>query len=317
MAMTALAVRTEALTKVFRLGMRGRPMTAVARVDLAIEQGEIFGFLGANGAGKTTIFKILTGLVAPTSGQVWIMGRALGGRALASPIGFLPEAGCYHEFLTAEEFLRFTGQLCGMSRSRCAVRIDELLQLVGLTAVRQVALRTFSKGMLQRIGIAQALINDPPLVILDEPMSGLDPMGRKQMRELILGLKVAGKTVLFSSHIVPDVELLCDRVMMLVKGSVVATGRVRDLLRPRSDESVELVIEGLEQEGLFHLQPLVSQLVHRGHQVMATVQGASQVEMALDVIRSAKARLVSLTPQQRSLEELFVPSRQESTEVNS
>lgn len=315
--MTTLAVRTEALTKVFKLGLRSRPMTAVARVDLAIEQGEIFGFLGANGAGKTTIFKILTGLVAPTSGQVWIMGRALGARQSAAPIGFLPETGCYHEFLTAEEFLRFTGQLCGMSRSHCAARVDELLELVGLTAVRQVALRTFSKGMLQRIGIAQALINDPPLVILDEPMSGLDPMGRKQMRELILGLKAAGKTVLFSSHIVPDIELLCDRVTMLVKGAVVATGRVRDLLRPRTDESVDLVIEGLEQEGLFHLQPLASRLVHRDEQVVATVQGDSQVAMALDVIRSAKARLVSLTPQQRSLEELFAPSREESPEVHS
>ena len=315
--MTTLAVRTEALTKVFKLGLRGRPMTAVSRVDLAIEPGEIFGFLGANGAGKTTIFKILTGLVAPTSGQVWIMGLALGARQSVAPIGFLPETGCYHDFLTAEEFLRFTGQLCGMSRLRCAERIDELLKLVGLTAVRQVALRTFSKGMLQRIGIAQALINDPPLVILDEPMSGLDPMGRKQMRELILGLKAAGKTVLFSSHIVPDIELLCDRVTMLVKGSVVATGRVRDLLRPRTNESVDLVIEGLEQEGLFHLQPLASRLVHRDEHVVATVQGDSQVAMALDVIRSAKARLVSLTPQQRSLEELFVSSRQESPEVHS
>lgn len=316
MATTTWAVRTEALTKVFRLGLRGRPMTAVHRVDLTIEPGEIFGFLGANGAGKTTIFKILTGLVAPTSGQVWIMGRALGARGSASPIGFLPESGCYHEFLTAEEFLRFTGQLCGMSRARCTASIDELLELVGLTVVRKVALRTFSKGMLQRIGIAQALINDPPLVILDEPMSGLDPMGRKQMRELILGLKASGKTVLFSSHIVPDVELLCDRVTMLVKGSVVATGRVRDLLRPRTHESVELVIEGLEEEGLFHLQPLVSHLIHRGDQVMATVEGAFQVEMALDVIRSAKARLVSLTPQQRSLEELFVPLPDDSSEVS-
>jgi ABC-2 type transport system ATP-binding protein len=317
MATIPFAVRTEALTKVFRLGVRGRPMTAVNRVDLAIEPGEIFGFLGANGAGKTTIFKILTGLVAPTSGQVWIMGQMLGTSASISPIGFLPETGCYHDFLTAEEFLRFMGQLSGMSRSRCTARIDELLELVGLTAVRQVVLRKFSKGMLQRIGIAQALINDPPLVILDEPMSGLDPMGRKQMRELILGLKAAGKTVLFSSHIVQDIELLCDRVTMLVMGSIVATGRVRDLLRPHPNESVELVIEGLEEEGLFHLQPLVSHLVHRDAHVVATVQGASQVKRALDVIRAAKARLVSLTPPQRSLEELFVSSRSESAEVSS
>ncbi len=315
MSTPAWAVRTEALTKVFRLGVRGRRMTAVHRVDLAIEPGEIVGFLGANGAGKTTIFKMLTGLVAPTSGEVWIMGRALGTRASASPIGFLPESGCYHEFLSAEEFLRFTGTLCGMSGSRCAARIDELLELVGLTEVRQIRLRAFSKGMLQRIGIAQALINDPPLVILDEPMSGLDPIGRKQMRELILGLKAAGKTVLFSSHIVPDVELLCDRVTMLVQGSVVATGRVHDLLHPRAHESFELVIEGLHEDGLFHVQPLVSRLVHRGHHVMATVQGDSQVERVLDVIRSAKARLVSLMPQQRSLEELFVPVGHESVEV--
>jgi ABC-2 type transport system ATP-binding protein len=303
--MPALAVRTEGLTKVFRLGIRGRPVTAINRVDLAIESGEIFGFLGANGAGKTTIFKILTGLIAPTSGQAWVMGEAFGSRRPAPPVGFLPETACYHEFLTAEEFLRFTGQLCGMSRSSCATRIDELLAMVGLTAAQQVALRKFSKGMLQRIGIAQALINDPPLIILDEPMSGLDPIGRKQMRELILKLKQEGKTVLFSSHIVPDVELLCDRVAMLVKGSIVATGRVRDLLRSRVGEFVELVIEGLEAEGLFHLQPLVRHLVHRDEQVVATVEGTSQVEMVLDVIRAAKARLVSLTPHQRSLEEWF------------
>lgn len=315
MSTLAWAVKTEGLTKVFRLGLRGRRITAVHRVDLAIERGEIFGFLGANGAGKTTIFKILTGLVAPTSGTVWLMGRALGARTSATPIGFLPESGCYHEFLTAEEFLRFTGQLCGMAHAQCAARIDELLELVGLTAVRKVALRAFSKGMLQRIGIAQALINDPPLMILDEPMSGLDPMGRKQMRELILGLKAAGKTVLLSSHIVSDVEVLCDRVTMLVKGSVVAAGRVRDLVRPHTNRSVELVIEGLEENGLFHLKPLASQLVHRGDHVTATVQGASQVEMALDVIRSANAQLVSLTPQQRSLEELFVPLAHESVEV--
>lgn len=306
MLISALAVRTEALTKVFRTGLRGRRTTAVCHVDLAIEGGEIFGFLGANGAGKTTIFKILTGLIAPTSGQVWIMGRPLGDRDIA-PIGFLPETDCYHEFLTAEEFLRFTGRLCGLSHARCTARIEELLHLVGLTDVRQMALRKFSKGMRQRIGIAQALIDDPPLVILDEPMSGLDPMGRKQMRELIASLRTAGKTVLFSSHIVSDVELLCDRVMMLVKGAVVATGRVRDLLQPSPSETVELVIEGLGDDGLFHLQPVASRLSHRQEHVVVTIQGASRIEMALEVIRTAKARLVSLTPQHRSLEELFLP----------
>jgi ABC-2 type transport system ATP-binding protein len=311
------AVRTAALTKVFRVGLRGRPMTAVHGVDLDIEQGEIFGFLGANGAGKTTLFKLLTGLVAPTSGAIWLMGQPFGTQASRPPIGFLPETSCYHDFLTAEEFLRFAGRLCGMSRSSCDARIGEFLDLVGLGTVRDVSLRKFSKGMLQRIGIAQALINDPPLVILDEPMSGLDPMGRKQMRELILGLKRSGKTVLFSSHLVPDVEFLCDRVTVLVKGAVVATGRVRDLTRPALKESIELVIEGMDTEGIFHLQPLVSRLHHRQEQVVVTVEGAAQVERALDVIRAAKARLVSLTSHHQSLEEILVRRTQDAAQVAS
>lgn len=315
MATRSFAVRTAALTKVFRLGLRGRPMTAVYRVDLDIEQGEIFGFLGANGAGKTTLFKLLTGLVTPTSGAIWLMGQPFGAQASRAPVGFLPETSCYHDFLTAEEFLLFAGRLCGMSRASCGARISALLDLVGLGAVRRVALRKFSKGMLQRIGIAQALINDPPLVILDEPMSGLDPMGRKQMRELILGLKHSGKTVLFSSHIVPDVEFLCDRVTVLVKGAVVATGRVRDLVRPAAKEAIELVIEGMDEEGLSHVQPLVSSLHHRQEQVVVTVEGAAQVDRVLDVIRAAKARLVSLTPHQQSLEELLVSRTQDSAEV--
>jgi ABC-2 type transport system ATP-binding protein len=317
MATRLLALKTAALTKVFRLGLRGRPMTAVNRVDLEIEQGDIVGFLGANGAGKTTLFKLLTGLVTPTSGEIWFMGQSSGAKAARAPIGFLPESSCYHDFLTAEEFLLFTGRLCGMSRASCNERIDRLLDLVRLSAVRRVALRKFSKGMLQRIGIAQALINDPSLVILDEPMSGLDPMGRTQMRALILGLKQAGKTVLFSSHIVPDVECLCDRVTILVKGSVVATGLVRDLVRPTATDAIELVIEGMEEEGLFHLQPLVSHLHHRHEQVVVTVEGAAHVDLVLEVIRAAKARVVSLTPQQRSLEELLVSRTEDSAEVGS
>lgn len=307
MAPPPLAVRTASLTKVFRVGLRGRPMTAVHCVNLEIEQGEIFGFLGANGAGKTTLFKLLTGLVTPTSGTMWLLGHRDGVSARRVPVGFLPEASCYHDFLTADEFLRFAGGLCSLSRAVCDARIDELLTLVGLQTARCVRLRHFSKGMLQRIGIAQALIDDPPIVILDEPMSGLDPMGRIQMRDLILGLKQAGKTVLFSSHIVPDVEYLCDRVAVLVKGAVVATGRVEDLVRPPAGKArIDLVIEGLTEEGLFHLQPLVSRLEQRQGRVVVELERASQIDPALDVIRAAKAHLVSLTPQHRSLEDLLV-----------
>ena len=185
-------------------------------------------------------------------------------------------------------------------------RITELLELVGMTHAKHLQLRKFSKGMLQRVGIAQALINDPELVVLDEPMSGLDPVGRKEIRDLILRLKESGKTVFFSSHILHDAELLCDRVAIILKGRLVASGRVTDLIGQGATRSVEMVVENLSPEGLDHLRPLAEKLLLQGSQALVVLKGEAQVGDALEIIRVAKGKLVSLTPHKSSLEELFI-----------
>ena len=217
-------LKTQGLTKTYHTGFWGRRMVALEGLDLEVCRGEVFGFLGPNGAGKTTTLKLLMGLIYPTSGKAWILDKEIGDVAVKQHIGFLPESPYFYDYLTAEEFLRFYGQLFGLSRAVLSHRLDELFRLVGLSQVRKLQLRKFSKGMLQRIGIAQALVNDPQLVILDEPMSGLDPVGRKEIRDLILQLKTQGKTIFFSSHILHDAEVLCDRVGILIKGLMVALG---------------------------------------------------------------------------------------------
>jgi len=202
-----IVVKTEKLRKVFRVGFWGCRMTALEGLDLEVQRGETFGFLGPNGAGKTTTLKILMGLIHPSNGTGWILDRPIGDVGVKHQIGFLPESPYFYDYLTGEEFLRFYGQLFGLHGTALTDRIKYLLELVALPHVRTLQLRKFSKGMLQRIGIAQALINDPHLVVLDEPMSGLDPVGRKEVRDLILRLKEEGKTIFFSSHILHDTEL--------------------------------------------------------------------------------------------------------------
>ena len=290
----------------FRIGFWGRQVIALEALDLEVRRGEVFGFLGPNGAGKTTTLKILMGLIYPSSGNAWILDRPIGDVGVKHQIGFLPESPYFYDYLTGEEFLRFYGQLFGLHGAALVNRIDYLLQLVGLPHVRALPLRKFSKGMLQRVGIAQALINDPHLVVLDEPMSGLDPVGRKEVRDLILRLKEDGKTIFFSSHILHDAELLCDRVSILVKGRVVAMGRVKDLVGHASASSIEVVVEGLDGEGLAHVQPMVERIVAQRDRTLLVLKGQEQVNGVLDAIRAAKATLISMTPQQSSLEDLFM-----------
>lgn len=299
-------LKTEALSKAFRVGFWGRPVTALERLDLEVRRGEIFGFLGPNGAGKTTTLKILMGLIYPTSGKAWMLGREVGDVDVKRQVGFLPEAPYFYDYLTSEEFLRFYGQLFGLGGQRLYERITRLLDVVGLSEARQLQLRKFSKGMLQRIGIAQALINDPHLVVLDEPMSGLDPVGRKEIRDLILSLREQGKTVFFSSHILHDAEVLCDRVGILLKGRLVALGKVTELIGAASTRSIEIVVEGLNGEGLAHLHDISVTVVPQGTRTFAVLKGQEQVEKILDLIRSHKASLISLTPQKSSLEDLFM-----------
>jgi ABC-2 type transport system ATP-binding protein len=301
-----LVVQTEQLSKVFRVGFWGKRVIAVDGVNLEVRRGEVFGFLGPNGAGKTTTLKMLMGLIYPTSGRAWLFGRDLGDPETKARLGFLPESPYFYDYLTSREFLGFYGHLFGLWGAILDKRIDELLELVSMTHAKDLQLRKFSKGMLQRVGVAQALINDPELVVLDEPMSGLDPIGRKEVRDLILRLKESGKTVLFSSHILHDAEVLCDRVAMILKGRLVACGRVTDLLDQGASHQVELVVDRLTPEGLDHLRPLTDKVVMQGDLMLVVLRSQQQVAGALEIIRTAKARLVSLNPQKGSLEDLFI-----------
>ncbi|MEO8340169.1 MAG: ABC transporter ATP-binding protein [Nitrospirota bacterium] len=301
-----LVVQTEQLSKVFRVGFWGKRVTAVEGLNLEVRRGEVFGFLGPNGAGKTTTLKILMGLIYPTSGQARLFGRDLGDPQTKARLGFLPESPYFYEYLTSREFLRFYGHLFGLWGAVLDKRIDELLELVGMTHSKDLQLRKFSKGMLQRVGIAQALINDPELVVLDEPMSGLDPIGRKEVRDLIFRLKESGKTVMFSSHILHDAEVLCDRVAMILKGRLVACGRVTDLLDQGASHPVELVVDRLSLQGLNHLRPLADKVVMQGDRMLVVLKSQQQVGGALEIIRATKASLVSLNPQKGSLEDLFI-----------
>jgi ABC-2 type transport system ATP-binding protein len=306
MATSTVILKTENLRKTFKVGFWGRKVTALEGLDLEVRQGEVFGFLGPNGAGKTTTLKMLMGLIYPTSGKAWLFGKDIGNSDAKSRLGFLPESPYFYDYLTGAEFLAFYGHLFGLRGAPLQRRIAELFELVGMTHARDLQLRKFSKGMLQRIGIAQALINDPELVVLDEPMSGLDPIGRKEIRDLILRLKETGKTIFFSSHILHDAELLCDRVSILVKGRLVAMGRITDLVGAASMQSIEVVVEGLGSSGLAQVRPLADKVTVHGERALLVLNGQEQVDLLLDSMRAEKAKLISLTPHNSSLEDLFM-----------
>lgn len=305
-------IKTEGLTKVFRIGFWGKKVTALQGLDLEIEEGEVFGFLGPNGAGKTTTLKILMGLLYPTSGRAWIMDKPISDVNVKRQIGFLPEAPYFYEYLTATEFLHFYGQLFGIAWRERKKKIDALLDVVGLAEARRLQLRKFSKGMLQRIGIAQALINDPKLVILDEPMSGLDPIGRKEMRDLILRLRDEGRTIFFSTHILPDVEMTCDRVGILVKGKLIQVGVVAEALNSLKVKSVEITAEGLNSEVLDKIKAsggTVRTLGNRHFIQLPAYRPGSEGEDPpvdiLQIIKNNNGRIISLIPQKESLEDFF------------
>src|SRR6476661_370139 len=224
------ALATFELTKDYAVGFwRKRPYRALDTLTLDVEAGEVFGFLGPNGAGKTTTLKLLMQLVFPTAGRAEILGRPLGDLAMKQRIGYLPENPYFYDYLTAEELLTYFASLFGYRGQERHVRTARLLDEVGIGAERRMQLRKFSKGMLQRVGIAQALINDPDLVIFDEPMSGLDPLGRRDVRALVLRLRDRGCTAFFSSHVLSDAEALCSRVAILAKGRLVAAGQLADM----------------------------------------------------------------------------------------
>jgi ABC-2 type transport system ATP-binding protein len=302
--MTAICI--EHLRKIYRSGWPGvPPVTALQGLSLSVDEGEIYGFLGPNGAGKTTTLKILLGLLRATDGKAEVLGEAAGSLSMRRRIGFLPEAPYFYDYLTAKEFLMFYGRLGGLGHADLEKRIPELLDIVGLTPAQSRQLRTFSKGMLQRVGLAQAIIHDPELVILDEPMSGLDPVGRKQVRDVILSLRDRGKTVFFSSHIIPDVEMICDRVGIVMKGKLVAEGRVDELVGCGQTTSVEVVFEGINAEEV-PMTKTATRVIQRGRQCMLVLPGHDQLEDVLCFVRTHGGKLISITPQKQSLEALFL-----------
>lgn len=298
-------IKTEKLSKTFKVGFRGKKVPALTGLDLEVGEGEIFGFLGPNGAGKTTTIKLLMGLIYPSSGKAWLMGEELGNTAVKNKIGFLPENPYFYDYLTGREFLNFYGQLFGLKKDERKERLEKLLALVGMEEAKDIQLRKYSKGMLQRIGIAQALINDPQLVILDEPMSGLDPIGRKEVRDIILDLKDRGKTVFFSTHILPDVEMICDRVGTLIKGTLRDIGPLEELLDTQI-KNIDITVRGLSKTGLSKVEGLASKVIKREDTTFFSTENEEIADRVLKIIDEEKGKLVSFIPQMESLEEHFM-----------
>jgi ABC-2 type transport system ATP-binding protein len=301
------ALATEELTKDFAIGFWGqRSYRALDRLTLAVGAGEVFGFLGPNGAGKTTTLKLLMQLVFPTSGRAELFGRPLGDLAVKHRIGYLPENPFFYDYLTAEELLHYFAALFGYPRAECRARATRLLDEVGIAGERRLQLRKFSKGMLQRVGIAQALINDPDLVIFDEPMSGLDPLGRRDVRALILRLRDRGCTVFFSSHVLSDAETLCSRVAILAKGRLVASGRLADMAAFRAS-GWELVVSGVGETTVAALGGRVRRSIRIGDdRYMLELALDPPPERLLSELTAAGAHLVSLNPLRQTLEDFFV-----------
>ena len=289
-------------------------LVAVNGLSLSVRKGEVFGLLGPNGAGKSTTLKLLLNLLWPTSGRAEVLGQPPGSADARRRLGFLPETPAFYDYLTAEELILYFAGLCGLSSNDARRRTVEVLDLVGLGAERRRPLRQFSKGMLQRVGLAQALVHEPELVILDEPMSGLDPVGRREVREIILGLGAQGRTVLFSSHILSDAELLCRRVAILAHGSVVAAGPVSELTATRGPgaRGWDVVVTGVSPELAHRLQGRFAKVRAIADTRFAIeVPAADRPETLIGELAAAGASLISVTPTSATLEDVFMGAVQE------
>ncbi len=273
--MSTPAVQIENISKVFPVPLRRQRVQAVKNLSLVVEPGQVYGLLGPNGCGKSTTLKILLGLVTPNSGRALVFGKDSREYRSRRDVGFLPENPYFHKFLTAAELLSFHGKICGLSGKKLTTRIDELIDLVGLRDARDRRVGGFSKGMLQRIGLAQALVHDPGLVVLDEPTAGVDPAGSHQIRDLILDLKKRGKTILLTSHLLEQVQEICDRVGIMARGEMICEGPLEDLVRVKNQ--TEFVIENATPELAAQIQNLVAAS-------SASLVAARQPERSLETV---------------------------------
>lgn len=291
--------------KTFYVGFLRRKIPAVRGVSFAIESGEIFGVVGPNGAGKSTTIKMITGLVTPDAGTIRLFGHDVGHVDIRSRLGYVPENPSLYEHLKARELMVFYGGLLGLSRTQSLERAEELLELVGLDDALDRPVSKFSKGMKQRAGIAQALIGDPEFVVLDEPQSGLDPIGRREIRDLIVELRRRGKTILFCSHILPDIEDVCDRVALLHEGQVVETGFIHELL----DQKIlryEIFAKNWSDDLTERLDDVIEDIFDVGELHRVELSGSIDLDATLQLLSESGVQIESLKPQKEHLEDIFV-----------
>ncbi len=294
------------LSKVYRSGLRMKRVLALDDIGLEVERGEIFGFLGPNGAGKTTLIKILMGLTEPTSGTALVFGRTPRDAVAKARLGFLPESPYFYDHLTAREFLGLAARLSAVPKSEAAGRVTGMLRLLRMERAADVQMRGFSRGMLQRMGIAQALVADPELVVLDEPMGGLDPIGRKEFRDIIVDLRERGKTVFFSTHILSDVEMICDRVGIVIEGRVVEVGRLSEILTG-DVESIEVTVKGVTGKTRKILERVSQHSIKSGDELLLTVKNEDEVDKIMAICREVGGiRVVGIVPHRRTLEDYFM-----------
>jgi ABC-2 type transport system ATP-binding protein len=300
-------VETYQLSKIYRTGFwMNTKVPSLKDCTLKVYQGETFGLLGPNGAGKTTLLKTLLGIIQPTSGKALLLGKPLGDKTTKQRVGYLPENAYYYDFLTAWEFLGFIADIFQIPKSQHQQKILHLLDLVGLAqkTAKKKQLRQYSKGMLQRVGMAQALINDPEIVFFDEPMSGLDPMGRYQVRQIILSLKEQGKTIFFNSHVLSDVEKICDRIAILARGELLNIGSLDDILGTK--ESYHVVVQGGKED---ELQQWLTHMKRENDFISGELRQNS--DGFVNYLQGTSAKLISMNLSRDSLEEYFIRQLEE------
>lgn len=292
------------LVKDYKTGFTGKKTRVLRGVSFDVQKGEVFGFVGPNGAGKTTTFKSILGFVSPTEGKIELLGKEHTNSGAKSRIGYLPENPYFYDYLTGEELLFYMGELHGLRRKHLREKVEELLGKVRMEHARKLQMRKYSKGMLQRIGVAQALVNDPEFLILDEPMSGLDPIGRREIKDLILEEKRKGKTILLSSHMLSDVEALCDRVGIIMGGAVIKIGKISDLLKEIHTD-YEMHIEGSGEDVKQCVKDLRVEMDQRAGYIVLKFD-EDMKRKVIEAVTRTQAEIVSIHPLRKSLEGLFV-----------